>query len=241
LHARHLEVEAIVATAERLSGRVTDRFEGRGISRLADELVVVSRETGARLDRLDRPRWGLRVLVACLILFGLILLVLSASRLSFGSEIEGIDDWLAVTQNGIQDVVFIGIAVIFLVTVESRVSRRAALAGLHELRSIAHVIDMHQLTKDPDSVLHPELRTSHSPDRSLDRFQLSRYLDYCSELLSLTSKLAALYAQQSSDAVVLSTVREVQELTGMLSNKIWQKVSILDMLDEPGGGPGGVS
>jgi len=30
-------------------------------------------------------------------------------------------------------------------------------------------------------------------------FLLCRYLDYCSELLSLTGKLAALYAQSFSD------------------------------------------
>jgi hypothetical protein len=230
--ARRLEVDAIIVTAERLQARVEDRFAGRGISRLARELVLVSRETGARLDDLDRPRWGLRIAVGLVIVAGVVVLVVSATRISFGSEIDGIDDWLAVTQNAIQDVVFVGIAVIFLLTVESRLRRRGALAGLRELRSLAHVIDMHQLTKDPDSVMHPERRTAHSPDRTLDQFELSRYLDYCSEMLALTSKLAALYAQRSSDAVVLATVREVQELSGMLSSKIWQKLTILDLLED---------
>jgi hypothetical protein len=163
---------------------------------------------------------------------GLVVLVLSGSRLSFGSEVEGIDDWLAVVQNGIQDVVFVGIAVVFLVTAESRLERRAALTGLRELRSIAHVIDMHQLTKDPDTAFNPERRTAHSPARTFTRFELSRYLDYCSEMLAITSKLAALYAQETSDAVVLGAVRELQELTGALSNKVWQKIMILDTLDE---------
>ena len=157
--------------------------------------------------------------------------MLSGSRVGLGSDIEGIDDWLAVVQDGIQDVVFLGIAVAFLVTVERRLRARDALAALHELRSVVHVIDMHQLTKDPDSTVHPDRRTEHSPARSLDRFELSRYLDYCSEMLSLTSKLAALYAQESSDATVLSTVREVEDVAGGLSNKIWQKLMVLDLLD----------
>ena len=38
-------------------------------------------------------------------------------------------------------------------------------------------------------------------------FELTRYLDYCSEMLSLTAKIAALYAQSSSDAVVIDAVR----------------------------------
>jgi hypothetical protein len=42
-------------------------------------------------------------------------------------------------------------------------------------------------------------------------------------MLSLTSKLAALYAQQSRDPVVLSTVIGIQDLAGSLSNKLWQR------------------
>ena len=49
--------------------------------------------------------------------------------------------------------VLIGAAIFFLVTLETRVKRRRALAALHELRAIAHIIDMHQLTKDPEWVL----------------------------------------------------------------------------------------
>ena len=57
--------------------------------------------------------------------------------------------------------------------------------------------------------------------------QLNRYLDYCSELLSVISKVAALYAQQLNDPVVLAAVNEVEALTTGLSSKIWQKLVIL--------------
>ena len=46
-------------------------------------------------------------------------------------------------------IVLMGAALFFLVTIEDRLKRRRALTALHELRSIVHVIDMHQLTKDP--------------------------------------------------------------------------------------------
>ena len=64
--------------------------------------------------------------------------------------------------------------------------------------------------------------------RSLTKAELGRYLDYCSELLSLTSKLAALYAERLSDSVVLQAVDEVETLTTGLSGKIWQKIMMLD-------------
>lgn len=69
---------------------------------------------------------------------------------------------------------------------------------------------------------------------ALSRTQLPRYLDYCSELLALTSKLAALHAQHLNDTVVLNAVNDIEALTADLSRKIWQKISILAMADPQG-------
>jgi hypothetical protein len=58
-------------------------------------------------------------------------------------------------------------------------------------------------------------------------FELLRYLDYCAEMLSLTGKLAALYAQDTRDSVVIQAVNEIEALTASLSGKIWQKLMVL--------------
>jgi hypothetical protein len=87
---------------------------------------------------------------------------------------------------------------------------------------------MHQLTKDPEHLLASSDRTPSSPEQQLTRFELSRYLDYCSELLSLSSKLAATHAQCMNDPVVLDAVNDIEILASNLSNKIWQKIMILD-------------
>ncbi len=129
------------------------------------------------------------------------------------------------------ELIFLSLVVLFLVSLETRLKRRTALRMLHRLRSIAHIVDMHQLTKDPEHVLHRVPSTASSPARTLSRAQLPRYLDYCSELLALTSKLAALHAQHLNDAVVLSAVNDIEALTADLSRKIWQKISILAMAD----------
>lgn len=72
------------------------------------------------------------------------------------------------------------------------------------------------------------MATASSPERALTRFELTRYLDYCSELFSLTSKVAALYVQYLNDAVVLNAVNDIETLAASLSNKVWQKIMILD-------------
>jgi len=125
-------------------------------------------------------------------------------------------------------VVLLGAVLFFLISLETRLKRNRSLRDLHVFRSIAHVIDMHQLTKDPSSVLASECATASSPQRTMSSFELTRYLDYCSEMLSLTSKLAAVYAQNLPDPVVIDAVNEIESLTTNLSQKIWQKITILD-------------
>lgn len=47
-------------------------------------------------------------------------------------------------------------------------------------------------------------------------------------ILSLTSKIAALYLEGFDDHVVIGAVNEIEELAAGLSMKIWQKIMILD-------------
>ncbi len=134
---------------------------------------------------------------------------------------------------GINEAIFLTAAIYFVITLEKRRKRSRALKALHELRSLAHIIDMHQLTKDPEIFLGEWSPTASSPPRSeLTPFQLERYLDYCSELLAVLSKIAALYVQYFEDEIVLRAVDEVEDLASGLSRKIWQKITILDRLRE---------
>jgi hypothetical protein len=119
------------------------------------------------------------------------------------------------------------IAVVFLWVLPERMERRTLLRLLHRLRSLAHVIDMHQLSKDPEQVSPSYTPTSQSVAHGLDAEQLRHYLGYCSEMLSLTAKTAALSAEHSTDGVVLETISGIETLTTELSSKIWQKISLL--------------
>jgi len=123
--------------------------------------------------------------------------------------------------------VLLGAAIFFLFRIEQNLKRRAALQALHELRSIVHVIDMHQLTKDPSFVVTVAGKTASSPQRVLSPFEVARYLDYCSEMVSLTSKVAVLFAQGFPDSVVTEVVSDIERVAAGLSQKIWQKIMIL--------------
>lgn len=229
---RELDATHIAATLDRLERRIHERFPDCGLGRVAGELIAFLSETRERVERMRRPNWFLRVGVALLLVTAAAILVPEIIKIQPRIESASQMGWsgLAQTMESIlQNLVYVGIALFFLFTLETRLKRREALTALHGLRSVAHVIDMHQLTKDPELVLYaPEAPTPSSPKRVMTAFELARYLDYCSELLACTSKLAALHAQYLNDPTVLSAVNEVETLVGHLSMKVWQKRMILD-------------
>lgn len=226
-----LKCDLILKTLEKLERRITDRFPSSGLSQVCNELRHVGAGVSQLVDRLSRPLWVVRIAVTLLsVLFIVIIISIAVSvSLRVSTQVDGITDVLQGTESAINEIVFLGIALYFLGTLEGRMKRYAAIRALHRLRSIAHVVDMHQLTKDPAYLLAPPQDTANSPQRTMTSYQLARYLDYCSELLSLVSKLAALHAQYLSDPVVLNAVNDVEQLAQGLAGKIWQKIMILDI------------
>lgn len=227
---RRLDPERIAETARLLARRIAERFPESGLRGVADDLIVVCERAGRDLDWVRKPHWVLRAGVGICIALLLVVFavtVLAILRLPTGVSLT---DVIQAIDAGVNEVVFLGAAIFFLATVEVRRKRRRALRAIHGLRSMAHIIDMHQLTKDPERIANPAAGgdTPSSPTRRLTPFALSRYLDYCSEMLSLLSKSAALYVQDFDDPVTISAVNEVENLTTGLSNKIWQKIMILD-------------
>lgn len=224
-----LRLEAIAETLERLQRRIEERFPGSSLGRVAGELAQITHDSKADIQKLQRPHWPLRLGVAVAVLVLASLVVGFAIYLKdFSVDVSGVGALLQAIESAAQDVIFLSVAIYFLLTAESRLKRRYVLRGLHRLRTIVHIVDMHQLTKDPEHIISPERRTASSPQQTLGRFELVRYLDYCSELLSLSSKLAALHVQYVNDPVVLEAVSDIEVLAANLSNKIWQKIMILD-------------
>lgn len=225
---RRLKAESIVATCAELRDRVAERFPDAGLTKVAAELLQVSRRAAERAEEIGRPHWPLRLLAAAVVI-----LVLGAAAAVLGSvdlslKIRSFAELVQVLESSINDAILIGAALFFIFSAETRIKRHRALEALRELRSLAHVIDMHQLTKDPETLLNADRATPSSPKRTMTAHELNRYLDYCSEMLSMLSKLAALYAQKFDDGVALSAADQIESLTTGLSRKIWQKIMILE-------------
>jgi hypothetical protein len=228
---RSLDSFKTVETIRLLNRRIAERFPASGLCSVGAELCQVAVENQEKCEAISRPNLGLRFGVSLVLVLGLAALAYSvaAMKLSLGSINLG--EFVQITEAAINDLVFIGVAVFFLVTVETRIKRNQALEALAELRAIDHVIDMHQLTKDPSQFGRRVITTESSPKRDMSAFQLLRYFNYCSEMLSLTGKVAAHHAQSFRDPGVLVAVNELENLTTGLSRKVWQKIMILNKLD----------
>jgi hypothetical protein len=225
-----LAAEHVGATVAQLERRIDARFGERGLTKAARDLsqlvVLVQSETEQSRERLRRTTLTARAVGLVIVGATLVALVVGL-RSAVVDGLERTVDWVPLVESVVNDLVFAAIAVVFLWAFPERLERRTLLQLLHRLRSLAHVIDMHQLSKDPEQVSATYTPTAQSVRHGLDADQLHHYLGYCSEMLSLTAKTAALCGEHTADGVVLETVSYIETLTTELSNKIWQKISLL--------------
>ena len=225
---RNLNAKRIAETVERLRDRIRERFPQSNLWRVTEQLLQATRKAEDRIAQINRPNIYLRTGVGLLVLLFITLISLLFCQLKFTAEVDRISEFFQGVDSALNTVILIGGGILFLFTTETRMKRKVALRHIHELRSLVHIVDMHQLTKDPERVLIGAPITPASPERTMTRFEMSRYLNYCSELLSLIGKVAALYVERYDDPIVLSAVDQVEDLATGLSNKIWQKIMILD-------------
>jgi hypothetical protein len=226
-----LDPAKVVETIALLRDRIKERFPGAGLGNVCSELLQIAGENSNRAERISRANVALRVAIVILLAAGIaglawivwLLYLVPRSTDNIYNLLQGLDAAANLT-------VLMGALVFFLFRIEERLKRRQAIKALHELRSIVHVIDMHQLTKDPSAEVSVAGKTASSPARTLTRFELTRYLDYCSEMLSLTSKVAVLFAQGFPDPTVIEAVSDIERIAAGLSQKIWQKIMILETL-----------
>ncbi len=230
---RRLDPAKIIATAQKLEGRIGERFPQAGLHKVAIELVSLARDTSKSAEQLAAPIWWLRVLIVAAIVLGAAVFGMVGSLLTFERMASDGSDLVQGIEAVINTLVLAGLGFLALIRMEERFKRKAVFNGLHGLRSLIHIIDMHQLTKDPAVFSRGFKPTRNSPERSLTRDELVRYLDYCSEMLSLTGKLSALYAQAVNDEVVANAVNDIEGLGANLSRKIWQKITLIGEASVP--------
>lgn len=220
-----LAPDKLVATGRRLCSRIRERFPQSGLIPIAETVAAAAEESVGGSRSIAAPNRFVRTGVWILVLALPVAFAFTAVP-GFDMRIAPRDakEFLELAEAGLGLLVYLGAGVLFLFTIESRLQRRRAHRILHELRVLAHLVDMHQLDKDPVFLHAGATTTASSPKRTFTAFELGRYLDYCTELLSLVGKIAAVYGQHLPDPVIQDAVDQIEALTTGLSTKIWQKI-----------------
>lgn len=231
---RTLNAAKLLETSDRLHKRIVARYPDAGLGEVASELTATVREGVKRAAEISSPNVPLRIGLLVLLILVVLFVVLSLSRdPDPGTRLGRV--WLLLdTTRGAA--VYLMVVVVFFWTLETRFKRRKALTAIHELRALAHVIDMHQLPKDPEQ-FNDSTEIIDVGDRKMDPVSMAHYLHFCTELLAVVSKIGQLYVQDFPDGTSLAAVDQVETLAANLSQKIWQKLMIIDRI-RADAGPG---
>jgi hypothetical protein len=223
---RTLNADKLLETSDKLHKRIVSRFPDAGLGEVANELTATVREGVKRAKEISSPNIPLRVGLLLLLVLIAVFVILSLMQKEQGTALGQAWQLLETTRGA---AVYLVVVVVFFWTLETRFKRRKALAAIHELRALAHVIDMHQLPKDPE-----QFNESTDPievgDRKMDPEGMAIYLHFCTEMLAIVSKIGQLYVQDFPDGTSLAAVDQVETLAANLSQKVWQKLMIIDRI-----------
>src|SRR5262245_12817755 len=113
---RNLDANKIVETCRASRDQIVERFAGSGLSHVAGEVHAVSAQAAELSAWLAQPHLPLRA-VAGLGIIAVVIIVLSVAlsvkvQLTFGN----IADFLQGSEAAISEVVFVGVSVVFFLT-----------------------------------------------------------------------------------------------------------------------------
>lgn len=226
-----LNPDRLIGILDHLQEGLEKYFPDAALGRVMEELKRLA--VKAKTEN-ARPRGALySAILAQLAFVGLIVgFIFWISHRIRGDESVTLVEMFQGLEAAINICIFLGIGVGFLFTLETRIRRKRVLTAIDELRSLAHIIDLHQIRKHPERLPAGAQSSLHS-DTLYSPADLVLYLDYASDMLSIVAKLAALYGKNSVDGVVLEGINSVESLTASISQKIWQKISIALSLRQP--------
>ncbi len=169
----------IQKTIQRLCLRINDRFSDSDLVAVCKGLYEIAMETRRTVQWMSKPGYPLRLAVCAVIALAALAALHSMAALDVRTDGINVADLVQMVGAALDGLVLIGAGIVFLVTLENCTKRRRVIRAVNTLCCAAHLIDMHQLTEDPDSITRTAIPTPHSPEPALSKYQLGRYLDYC--------------------------------------------------------------
>lgn len=217
-------------TASRLVERIQQRFGDDPLTDIARQVLDVAKMSEKRIARALRVGFFIRMLTWPLVLAAGVGIAWWVKSLNLTLRVNDAGDLAQSLDSVFQLLLVLGAGGWFLLSIGTKAQRRSLFKALQELHALTQVIDLVQLDKDPDRLhFSSDQRTPTSPTlgKANTAFLLGRYLDYCSELLSVLSKIACLYRERVSDEAVLSRLGDFDRLSNQLRANIGSKMGLI--------------
>ncbi len=216
-----LDPVRIVDTAENLARRINLQLPGTTLASLAAELAGLTHKMDERAIHARQPILVIRLASVVAIALALLAMSYLVRHVHARWDFRTVGELFEAADAGFNLVVLVAGAIWFFVTLEARIKRKRAVAWIQELREFIHVIDVTQLYYSPELYDHGD---EDSPSaRSFDY----TYLLFCTEMFSVISNAAAIYARDASGDSILRAASEVEMLAAALTDKLQAKVQIL--------------
>ncbi len=218
MRERHrLDPAKMIATADHLARRVSEKLPQSTLAGLAAELAEVAHQTEERARRAQQPIPAIRIASVAAVCGTVVGLGYLAHHIHARWEFGTITEVFEATDAAFNLVVILAGALWSFLTLEARIKRKKALESIEDLRDFIHVIDITQLFYTPD-LYNP------NPANSLSSLNIDyTYLLFCTEMLTLISNLAPLYTRGATGDSILRAVSDVEMLANAISAKLLSK------------------
>ena len=137
-----LDSNHVIDTINRLHKRISERFPRSGLGETCSELFEIAGRAHQRSEWIAKPLLGFRYAVG-----GLSVGIVAVTVALFFyhppfSEEFGFTDYVTVLDAGMNVIVLVGIALIFLITLERRIKRTRALLELEVDDGLSLLVDV---------------------------------------------------------------------------------------------------
>lgn len=208
-------------TLNSIRDRLFKLFPNAGLVKTCSSLCDVAGESEIIVSWIKKPNYYIRISSYMVILFLIIPIIQTFRSLNIQTKDINVADFFQMIDAGFNTIILIGATILALTSYEVKQKRKRIIKAINQLRCIAHIIDAHQISKDPLTISDIDTKVSY------DEYLLVRYLDSCSDMLSIISKIGFLYAQDFNDHEALNASNDLEGLTTGISQKIWQKIRVI--------------
>lgn len=240
--------KGLADAAATLERRIRDRFPTSSLLHNASWLRVLVSLAPAETAAYRRRFVLLRLLFLLFAVLAVGIFGFGIYRLNLDYKPDSVVELAQLIESGINDVIFLSLGAYFLFRLEPWIKRHRMLLFLGKLRDLVHVTQLLQMNKDPERVVRPvslqlassvgagtipsgparaESRAQDPPGAENSAFLMGRYLDYCLDMLTLISAVAAFVGRDVTDKLIRDGIWEIEELCSSISAKISNKTLML--------------